>query len=131
MTKAEAIARFLLAFALTQLIEIPIYKRGLRVKAWVAFGASAMTHPVVWFVMPIVWRAIYLALVRGDRSFSLGETGYFLGYGVLAEGFAVAAEAIYFWKLGSSEGRAFGWAIVANATSSLIGLGIRGVTGWP
>lgn len=132
MPLAEELARFSLAFALTQLIEVPIYTRTLGVRRLPAFGASAITHPFVWFVAPLVWRSLYLLLRRSFPWFSLGEVGYFWGYGVLAEGFAVAVEAAYFWRLFSvSVKRALGFAILANATSSLIGLGLQAATGWP
>ncbi|KYF50416.1 hypothetical protein BE04_26575 [Sorangium cellulosum] len=89
-----------MAFVLTQAIEVPIYRRALGLRPLVMFGASLITHPIVCFVMPALWRTLYVAAIRGDPRFVLGETGYFLGYGVLAEGFAVAVEAAYFWKAG-------------------------------
>jgi len=131
MSSLAAIARFCVAFSLTQAIEIPIYVRALGARPGKAFGASAITHPVVWFVMPVLWRALYLSVVGWDRRFVLGELGYFWGYGVLAEGFAVVVEAAYFRILGTPATKALGWSIAANATSSLAGLGIRAVTGWP
>ncbi|MDC3961180.1 hypothetical protein [Polyangium jinanense] len=131
MQAGEAIARYGVAFVLTQAIEVPIYRRALGVRPLVAFGASAITHPIVWFVMPSLWRSLYVAAISADRRFVLGELGYYLGYGVLAEGFAVAVEAAYFWKAGITARRAFGWAIAANAVSSLLGQALRAATGWP
>ncbi len=131
MSFGEPFARYVVAFVLTQAIEVPIYVRAVGVRPRVAFGASVITHPVVWFVMPSVWRTIYVAAIREDGRFMLGELGYYLGYGVLAEGFAVLVEAGYFWKMGVPGRKAFGWAMAANAVSSLLGQGIRGVTGWP
>ncbi|MDI1481385.1 hypothetical protein [Polyangium sp. y55x31] len=131
MQAGEAIARYGVAFVLTQAIEIPIYRRALGVRPLVAFGASAITHPIVWFVMPNLWRSLYVAAIHADRRFVLGPVGYYLGYGVLAEGFAVAVEAAYFWKMGITARRAFGWAVAANAVSSLLGQALRAATGWP
>jgi hypothetical protein len=124
----EAIARFSLAFVLTQLLEAPIYVKALCVRRSVALGASAITHPIVWWVMPSLWRSLYSLCLS---SLSLSETGYFLGYGVMAEGFAVLAEALYFRVFGVASQKALLWAIVANATSSLLGLVLRAATGWP
>ncbi|MRG90859.1 hypothetical protein [Polyangium spumosum] len=131
MSTGEALARYGVAFVLTQVIEVPIYQRALGVRPRVAFGASAITHPIVWFVLPAVWRWMYVAAIQMDRRFVLGELGYYLGYGVLAEGFAVAVEAAYFWRAGITAKRAFGWALVANAVSSLLGQALRAGTGWP
>ncbi|MDI1445338.1 hypothetical protein [Polyangium sp. 6x1] len=131
MQAGEAIARYGVAFVLTQVIEVPIYRRALGVRPLVAFGASAITHPIVWFVLPTVWRSLYVAAIRAEPRFVLGQLGYYLGYGVLAEGFAVAVEAAYFWKAGITARRAFGWALVANAVSSLLGQALRAATGWP
>ena len=73
------------AFLFTQLVEVPIYAVGLRVSLLAAFGASAITHPLLWFVifpylhLPYVWlivvgegfawlvEAVYLALVCRRR----------------------------------------------------------------
>lgn len=125
----EDVGRWALAFVLTQAIEVPIYVRGLKARPGVAFAASAITHPVVWWVMPAVWRAAYVAARGMDRGFRLGEVGYFVGYGVVAEGFAVGVEAAWFRMLGYR--RALLWSVLANGASALTGLGLRAVFGWP
>jgi hypothetical protein len=104
---------WLRAFLFTQLVEIPIYMRGLRCSLPVAFGASALTHPVVWllFFNPR-WQAPYLGKL------------------VAAELFAWLAEAAYFglvWK----RSRAWLWALVANAASLALGLLSRRLFGGP
>jgi hypothetical protein len=99
------------AFALTQSIEMPLYVWGTRDaelpvpwRVAIAFGASALTHPVVWFVLP------------GLLMPRLGYWGFF----AVAETFAVVAEALYL--------RAFGienpWrlALLANVASASTGL---------
>lgn len=101
------------AFALTQAIEVPIYWLGTRraplAPAWrlaVGFGASALTHPIVFFVL---------------RAWLEPRLGYW-AYLVLAEAFAVIVEGLYL--------RAFDvprpWllALVANGTSVTTGLGL-------
>jgi hypothetical protein len=46
----ELALRWLVAFAVTQAVECPLYVRVFRVRLGVAFGASAITHPFVCFV---------------------------------------------------------------------------------
>jgi p-aminobenzoyl-glutamate transporter AbgT len=101
------------AFALTQAIEVPIYtfalrRRGLGVAAIVGFGASALTHPVVWFVL---------------RPLLEPRLGYW-PYVASAEVFAWVAEAAYLRALGEPSPRAAGLAFVANATSVAVGFGV-------
>jgi len=100
---------WLRAFALTQVVEIPIYSAGLRGRPWwkrlaVAFMASAITHPFVWFLFPLLMptRAQYWTMV------------------VLAETFAVFAEAA--WLATNRLRRAFLWALLANGASFSVGM---------
>lgn len=117
---------WLSAFAFTQVVEVPIYVAALRIdgksaeRAWlrpawaragVAFGASALTHPVVWFVIP-----------------SLVTSGYWTMV-LWAEVFAVVAEAVYF-RLFRLE-RAFAWSLLANAASAGLGFASRALFEWP
>lgn len=125
----NGLAHWAFALLFTQVIEVPIYMRGLRVGPLKAFGASALTHPVVWFVIPAVWAALYRFAAGADARFALSPAAQFWGYGVLAEGFAVAAEAAYFHALGAK--KTLRWALLANAVSALIGLASSRLTGWP
>jgi hypothetical protein len=103
---------WLTAFAFTQLVEVPIYSVGLRVRWWAAFGASAITHPLLWFViMPLA------PLTFGARV-GLGEA------------FVVLAEAAYF-RLGWRRPHALTWSLVANAASFGLGLLCRRWFGAP
>ncbi len=138
-------ASFLLAFAVTQLVEVPIYLRALRdrrpsppqgatdgtgakgpaegkstwiARASIAFGASAITHPIVWFVMPWAATALYRIALRAGAP-ALGELGRTLLYGALAEGFAVLVEGLYLRGFGVK--RAMIWSISANAASVVVG----------
>jgi hypothetical protein len=111
---------WLYAFLFTQVVEVPIYMFALarscpRVRpraqrALIAFGASALTHPIVWFVIP---RLI---------------PSYFT-MGVSAEAFAVFVEACYMYAFGARW--AFAWSLFANAASVGLGLSSRGLFGWP
>ena len=74
------------AFALTQVLEVPVFLLGMRaaplsgpMRVAVALGASALTHPIVWFVLPPLLAP------------RLGWWGYF----AVAESFAVLAEWRY------------------------------------
>lgn len=127
--RAIDLAGWAFAFAFTQAIEVPIYMRALRVGPLKAFGASAITHPVVWFVIPGVWSALHGWAALHIAGFSLGWIGQRLGYGVLAESFAVAVEAAYFSSLGLK--RAFLGSLAANAASALLGLLWSALIGWP
>jgi hypothetical protein len=98
------VLRWATAFLFTQVVEIPIYRAGLGAGFWRAFGASAITHPLVWLlVVESGWGARWAV-----RS-AAGET------------FAVVVEGLY---LGAAFGmrRGFLWSLVANAASFLLAL---------
>jgi hypothetical protein len=112
------------AFALTQIVEVPIYLRALLARddpdrpfdrllpaLLVGFGASAITHPIVWFVMPQLIPNDYVLMVA------------------VAETFAVLAEAAWLRAFGLR--RALLWALFCNAASVLVGLTLRHTFGWP
>lgn len=115
---------WLWAFLLTELVEVPIYLRALLARddperpfervlpaLLVAFGASALTHPIVWFVTPQLITSSYVLMVAA------------------AETFAVLAEAAWLRAFGLR--RALWWALFANAASVLVGLTLRRLFGWP
>jgi hypothetical protein len=79
-------------------------------RAIIAFGASAITHPIVWFVFP---------RITGNYNMMVLE----------AETFAVVVEAIYLRLFGLRN--ALLWSIVANMASAGLGLGFRYFFGWP
>jgi hypothetical protein len=100
------------AFFFTQLFEMPVYwfaTKSLRV----SFLASAMTHPVVWFVFPV--------LMEHGLSWPWMV--------VFAELFAVLAEA--WWLHFNGIKRAFWWSLGANAFSATCGFVLRGWFGFP
>jgi hypothetical protein len=105
------VLRFLIAFAFTQVVEIPIYWRpledarggprsALRV-AVLAFGASLITHPFVWFAFPRLPFSSPLEMI------------------LAAEAFAVAVEAAYLAILRAR--RPLAWSLAANASSAGLG----------
>ncbi len=126
MTLADRLLPWLLAFAFTQLVEVPIYRRALDGRTLVAFGASTITHPVVWFVFPWLF-ARFVPL-----GFAPGEHGQFWHYWTMvaaAETFAVGVEALWLAAFGLP--RALLWSLLANASSLGLGLLSRWLFGYP
>jgi hypothetical protein len=113
LTYAEAWA---LAFALTQLVEMPVY-RALAPVSWArAFSLSLVTHPMVWFVIPPL----------GERAgLSWGQTSW------LAEGFAYVVEAALLRAYGVTWPRAIAVACAANTASLAVGELLRACWGFP
>jgi hypothetical protein len=103
---------WLQAFIFTQMVEVPIYAFGLQVRIPTAVGASAITHPIVWFV---IFR--YLPLSHAWLM-------------VVAELFAVVVEAGYF-RLLFHRRRAWLWSLLANGASFGAGLLSRWLFGTP
>lgn len=96
-------------FAFTQLVEVPLYAPvtgSLRV----AFLASALRHPVVWFVFPLL-PVSYSTMVW------------------LAEAFAVLVEA--WWLKAHGVPRALWLSLVVNGLSASVGLALRATFGVP
>jgi hypothetical protein len=107
------IRAWLIAFAFTQAVEVPIYSVGLRVSLFAAFGASAITHPIVWFVI-----------------FHPQVPGSYLAKTVVAELFAWAIEAAWFGYVFKKR-RAWLWSLVANGASFGAGMLSRALFGIP
>jgi hypothetical protein len=103
--------RWLRAFVFTQIIEVPIYRRAFGCSLLEAFGASAITHPLVWwFATSHLWHVSW-------------------GWKALAcELFAWWVEAAYFALL--RRRRALLWTLVANGASFGIGMGCWYFFGW-
>ena len=106
------VVQWLLAFALTQLIEVPIYAFAHRRphRLLKAFGASAITHPVVWWVIPYIWPGGYWSLVA------------------VSEAFAFAAEAAY--TRAFRVPHAWAWSLLANSASCGAGFLVYRLLGW-
>jgi hypothetical protein len=93
---------WLRAFSFTQLVEVPIYRFGLRASYLRAFAASAITHPIAWVVHQR-WSAPWAVRTAA------------------VEAFAVLVEAAWF---GAAYGvrRGITWSLLANAVSFGLGL---------
>lgn len=116
---------WLRAFLFTQIVEMPIYRRALPTAWPLAFGASAITHPFVWFFFP--WIASTF-----DVNWYVTATA--------SELFAWGVEAFWFWSLGKkalfgqatiSGKRAIVISLAANAASLGLGLASRALFGIP
>ena len=79
-------------------------------RVWIAFGASTLTHPIVYWLFPLL-PATYLVQVS------------------YAEAFAVCIEAIWLHRFGVKH--SVWWALLANALSVGVGLLMRSTLGWP
>jgi hypothetical protein len=101
-----------IAFLFTQMVEVPIYAVGLRVGLFPAFGASAITHPVLWFVIFPYLHVSYFWLI------------------VIGESFAFLVEAAYFAFVFRRR-RALLWSALANAASFSAGMLSRRLFGVP
>ena len=119
------------AFCLTQLVEIPIYLTAARKfpasRRWCfAAGASAITHPVVWFVFPWEFNhGIQIAPTELPMVwFSFGwESSPYLAVVLAAETFAILTEAL--WGRLFHVPSPFRWSLLANLSSIAAGLLVR------
>ncbi len=98
------LARWAAAFAFTQIAEVPIYRHGFGASFARAFGASAVTHPIVWLVVV-----------------ESGWTASWTIRAIAGESFAVIVEAIWFGVTWGAR-RGVLWSLIANATSFGLGL---------
>ena len=105
---------WLTAFALTQSIEVPTYWLGTRhmglqalERLGIGFGCSALTHPVVWFLL---WPWLF-------------PTIGFWPFFAVAETFAVAGEALYLRVFGVKHPVRL--SLLANSISATVGLAVH------
>ena len=108
----SALWGWLVAFFITQLFEVPIYWK-VTGSFRVAFFASAITHPVVWFVFPVLmeYGLDYVPMV------------------VLAELFAVGVEA--WWLRFNGIRNPVLLSLLANCFSASMGFVLRYFLGFP
>jgi hypothetical protein len=115
------------AFLLTQVVEMGVYVHAPgRERPWpervaIAFGASAITHPLVWFVIPEVMAEL---VQTGDLRVDWWITVAF------AEHFAVIAEAFWLAAFGVRWRWAFAVALFANGWSFTLGLFCYRLLSW-
>jgi hypothetical protein len=95
---------WLVAFLFTQVVEVPVWMRAFDRRPWLAFMASALTHPVVWFVLP---------------RFGMPYPAYL----IVAVAYAVGLEEVWAWRFGVR--RPLVWSLVANGASFGLGLLFR------
>ncbi|HJL15807.1 MAG TPA: hypothetical protein RMH99_09130 [Sandaracinaceae bacterium LLY-WYZ-13_1] len=105
------IADWLRAFLLTQVVEMGVYVPAVGERPWrervaIAFGASAVTHPIVWFVLP--------QLLAGTVDWWTTVA--------ISEAFAVSAEAAWLCAFGLGLPRAAAISLFANGWSFTLGL---------
>lgn len=110
----ELLLRWVVAFAFTEIIEVPIYRRMLGSGFLEALGASAVTHPLLWFV--------FVPAVRGHLTY--------VQYAVIGELLVVLVEAGYFALLFKRK-RALLGSLAANGASYFLGLAAHALFGWP
>jgi hypothetical protein len=109
---AAYVQAWLIAFLFTELVEVPIYSVGLRVGILPALGASAITHPLLWFVFfPHVDLSYQAKLVVSELLVFLIEAAYF---------------AFLFRRK-----RALLWSALANGASLGLGMLSRSLFGVP
>lgn len=100
---------WLRAFLITQSIELPIYVRALSgrrplPRVALAFGPTALTHPLLWLVFPALPFGYWAALV-------------------VAETVVVLVEAAWLHRAGARP--ALAWSVAANAASAGVGFALR------
>src|SRR5262249_14116566 len=74
----RSMSGWLSAFLFTQLVEVPIYTFALRGRPLVAFGASLITHPFVWLMVPRLPPGHYVASVLVAEVFAIVVEAYYL-----------------------------------------------------
>jgi hypothetical protein len=97
------------AYGLTQLVEVPIYlyaARKLRRRWLYAVGASTLTHPVLWFLLP--WPEPPVAM----RDY--------LAVCAWGESFVFVVEALWGWTLKVPS--PWKWSFIANGASITAGM---------
>jgi len=105
---------WLIAFAFTQAVEVPIYLWATGGRFGVSFLASTLTHPVVWFVFPY-------ALLRAELLLGVdfGLPGY-VAMVAAAEFFAWLVEGLWLERFGVR--RPLLMSLLANGSSLSLGL---------
>ncbi|MGE0785401.1 MAG: hypothetical protein AB7S26_06925 [Sandaracinaceae bacterium] len=125
------VTQWAFAFLFTQCVEMAVYtrvldpRRPLRERLAIAFGASAITHPLVWFVIPPAIYGIHDALGGDVDRIQL----YWVAIAV-AELFAFTAEALWLRAFGLRIALAVLASLLANGASFVLGLFGYELLGW-
>ena len=99
-------AAFAISFAAAALIKTAVYLQPLPRRVLAALLATAITHPIVWFIFPRVWPAGHVETMV-----------------LCSQIFAVAIEGAYLASF--SVKRPLVWALMANALSFCAALLLR------
>lgn len=110
--RESAVGSWLFAFTLTQAVEVPIWMRAHAkpLRTAKAFGASAITHPLLWWIFMPMWQGSYWSSVA------------------FGEALVIAIEAAYARALGVKHPLA--WSFVANLASTAVGFAVYYALGW-
>lgn len=126
------IGEWLTAFVLTQTVELPVHANApgldkpLRERIAIGFGASAITHPAVWFIIPPLMSQ---PLVRDLISTGDWRSDWWITVAV-AELFAFSVEALWLMAFGVRPPWALATSLLANGFSFLLGLFCYEYMGW-
>ena len=122
MSPIDFVLQWLVAFALTQVVEIGVYtnvpggrERPLAERLAIAFGASGITHPIVWFVIAPLYSPLHVS---------------WWTIVAIAEAFAFGVEAVWLVLFGFRVRTAILASGGANGLSFTIGLFCYEVLGW-
>lgn len=107
---------WMIAFTVTQLVEVPLYRWLAPTGWWRAFSLSLATHPAVWYVIP---------------PLCYGAGLQYRGMLYCAEAFAWLTEALLLRLYGVRWRRALIVAALVNGASVLVGMGLRAVDWMP
>jgi hypothetical protein len=126
------IGEWLTAFLLTQTVELPVHANApgldkpLRERVAIGFGASAITHPAVWFIIPPLMSQ---PLVRDLITTGDWRRDWWITVAV-AELFAFGTEALWLMAFGVRPRWALATSLLANAFSFTLGLFCYRLLGW-
>lgn len=115
---------WLLSFAFTEVVEVPVYRTLLRTSVFRAFVPSALTHPVIWFVIFPNLHASYVAKGCLSEAFAVGVEACLCFLMLRQSRFAIAKRSAV-WL------RALAISTLANGLSVGLGLLSRSLFGVP
>lgn len=107
---------WLVAFLLTEAVEVPIVRALTKLAYWRVASLSAVTHPAVWYVIPPL---CYGAGLRYGQMLAIAEL------------FAWLVEAGLLCAYGVRARRALAVSLCANAASIAAGVIARAYLGMP
>ncbi|MBI5609329.1 MAG: hypothetical protein HY902_10675 [Deltaproteobacteria bacterium] len=114
MSNDQYLLWWMAAFAATQIIEAPIYQRFcVDGRWWAALQPSAITHPLLWFVLTPLWHQVRWPLAdvlgRGSPETLENPAIWLMEIGI------VIFEGWWLRRLGGTN--PWRWALIGNAAS--------------